>query len=167
MAAQWLGYLPVQPYGGPERELLGARAILAALSGNVTFSIFTGLATLFLLFILRVLLRKGWAAAGAFVLIFTFFDVVAPTGAPVVFAIRGLILFSLTAFVLIRFGLLALIASTFFGAFLGNFPLTTDGSAWYAGIGFAGILLMASMAFYSFYTSLGGRPMFGAATLEE
>jgi len=40
-------------------------------------------------------------------------------------------------------------------------------SAWYAGIGFAGILLMATMAFYGFYTSLGGRPMFGTAALED
>jgi hypothetical protein len=31
----------------------------------------------------------------------------------------------------------------------------------------AGILLMAAIAFYGFYTSLGGRPIFGAAVLEE
>ncbi len=46
-------------------------------------------------------------------------------------------------------------------------PLTTQGSAWYAGIGLAGILLMAAMAFYGFYTSLGGRPVFGGAAFEE
>jgi serine/threonine-protein kinase len=166
LVAQWLGYAPVQPYGGPEQEFLGARAIISALSGNVTGSIFGGLATLFFLFVLRVLLRKGWAAAAAFILFFTLFQPLLAT-APVLFAIRGLILSSLTVLVLVRFGLLALIASGLFGQLLGNFPLTTDSSAWYAGIGFAGILLMAAMAFYSFYTSLGGRPMFGAATLEE
>ena len=42
---------------------------------------------------------------------------------------------------------------------LRSFPLTTQGSAWYAGISLAGILLMAAMAFYGFYTSLeAGRP---------
>jgi hypothetical protein len=51
--------------------------------------------------------------------------------------------------------------------FAGEFPLTTQGSAWYSGISLAGILLMAAMAFYSFYTSLGGRPVFGAAAFEE
>ncbi|HSC78300.1 MAG TPA: protein kinase [Candidatus Acidoferrales bacterium] len=167
MAAQWLGYAPVQPYGGPQGQFLGARAILSAVSGNVVGSIFIGLATLFFLFVLRVLLRKGWAGAVAFVLFMSAVDALAPTGASVVFAIRGLILYSLTVFLLVRFGLLAFIASGLFGQFLGDFPLTTDTSAWYAGIGFAGILLMAAMAFYSFYTSLGGRPMFGAATLEE
>jgi hypothetical protein len=50
---------------------------------------------------------------------------------------------------------------------LNDFPLTTQGSAWYAGISLAGILLMAAMAFYGFHTSLGGRPVFGGAVLEE
>jgi hypothetical protein len=48
-----------------------------------------------------------------------------------------------------------------------SLPLTTQGSAWYAGISLAGILLLATMAFYGFYTSLGGRPVFGGAVLEE
>jgi len=31
----------------------------------------------------------------------------------------------------------------------------------------AGILLIAALAFYGFYTSLGDRPVFGGAVLEE
>jgi hypothetical protein len=50
---------------------------------------------------------------------------------------------------------------------LQNVPLTTQTSSWYAGISLAGILLMAAMALYGFYTSLGGRPLFGGAVLEE
>ena len=46
---------------------------------------------------------------------------------------------------------------------------TTDSarSAWYAGISLVGILLIATITFYAFYTSLGGRPVFGGAVLEE
>ena len=51
--------------------------------------------------------------------------------------------------------------------FLGSFPLTTQRSTWYSGLSLAGILLLAAMAFYGFYTSLGGRPVFGGAVLEE
>ncbi|MGA2689687.1 MAG: hypothetical protein ABSE85_16620, partial [Candidatus Korobacteraceae bacterium] len=54
-----------------------------------------------------------------------------------------------------------------FAGLLHDFPLTTQGSAWYAGISLTGILLMAAMALYGFYTSLGGRPVFGGAVLEE
>jgi hypothetical protein len=69
---------------------------------------------------------------------------------------------------MIRLGLLAVAAAFIFQlCFLENFPLTTQGSAWYASISLAGILLMAAIAFYSFYISLGGRPVFGSAVLDE
>jgi hypothetical protein len=86
----------------------------------------------------------------------------------VVQLVAGLILNGLSAFLLIRLGLLALVSCFFFQfCFLEKFPLTTQGSAWYAGISLARILLMGAMAFYGFYTSLGGRPVFGGAVLEE
>jgi hypothetical protein len=77
-----------------------------------------------------------------------------------------LIFLGLAVFLLIRFGLLTLWNYVFYGL-LHDFPLTTQGSAWYAGISLAGILLMAAIALYGFYTSLGGRPVFGGAVLEE
>ena len=162
----WLGSPPLQPYAGPTHAFLGARAIVSDASNSLPVAIFIGLAYLFVLFLLRVLLRKQWAAAGAFVLLFTMFGTL-PSESPAVFAVREVIINSLTVFLLVRFGVLAVIASIFFGVFLGNFPLTTDTSAWYASIGFAGILLMAAMAFYGFYTSLGGQPAFGGAALDD
>jgi len=68
---------------------------------------------------------------------------------------------------LIRFGLLAVVAAGVFNDILGSFPLTTQMSSWYAGMSLAGILLMAAIAFYAFYTSLGGRPVLGGAVLQE
>jgi hypothetical protein len=82
--------------------------------------------------------------------------------------VNNLIFFGLAVFFLIRFGLLTLITNYIFFSVLGSFPLTFQGSAWYAGISLAGILLMAAIAFYAFYISLGGRPVFGGgAVLEE
>jgi hypothetical protein len=48
-----------------------------------------------------------------------------------------------------------------------NFPLTTQGSAWYTGISLLGFLVMAAIALFGFYTSLGGRPVFGSAVIDE
>jgi hypothetical protein len=112
------------------------------------------------------LLRKEWAAAVAFVLLFTVLLSASSQFAPVDL-VTGLIYWGLIVLLLIRFGLLAVVAQGFFNVLLSNFPLTTQGSAWYAGISLAGILLMAAMAFYGFYTSLGGRPVFGGAGFEE
>lgn len=162
----WFGSPPPQPYAGPARQFLGARMIVSDISSSLPVAIFAGLALLFVLFLLRVLLRKQWAAAGAFVLFFTIFSVL-PSESPALFAVREVIVNGLIVFLLVRFGVLAVMASFVFGVFLGAFPLTTDASAWYAGIGFAGILVMAAMAFYGFYTSLGGRPAFGGAALDD
>jgi hypothetical protein len=70
-------------------------------------------------------------------------------------------------FLLIRFGLLALVANFVLWYLLSNFPLTTQGSAWYTGISLLGFLVMAAIALFGFYTSLGGRPVFGSAVIDE
>jgi serine/threonine-protein kinase len=172
----WLDESPTQPLSGPQLQFLGMRTIIAALSGGLIVSLFVALAFLFVLFLFRALLRKDWAAGVAFVLVTSI-----SLGSPILFAggsqstaaalVNGLTLmiFNATAVILItRFGLLAETATLFFQlSLLENFPLTTQASAWYADISLVGILLMAAMAFYGFYTSLGGRPVFGGAVLEE
>src|SRR5713226_4764007 len=60
----WFGSPPLQPYAGPASQFLGARAIASGVSNQLAIAIFAGLASLFVLFLLRVLLRKQWAAAG-------------------------------------------------------------------------------------------------------
>jgi hypothetical protein len=130
-------------------------------------ALFVSLAFLFVLFLLRALLRKEWAAAVVWVLLFTIIEAAGRPSSPPVVLVTWLIGNSLAVFLLIRFGLLAFVASQFFNNLLSNFPLTTQISSWYAGLSLAGILLMAAMAFYGFYTALGGRPVFGGAVLEE
>jgi len=93
-----------------------------------------------------------------------------PRGEPyaLVGVLTGLIINGLDVYSIIRLGLLAEVAAfAFQGCLLENFPLTTQASSWYAGISLAGIVLMAALVFYSFYISLGGRPIFGSAVLEE
>jgi hypothetical protein len=163
----WLGHPPMQPYSGPQWQLLGARTTIADLMTRLVGDPFYWIVALFVLFLFRALLRKEWAAAVAWVLLFTVFR--PPTEyqfAPVVL-VNALIMAGLSAFVLIRFGLLAVVASEVFNNILGSFPMTTQMSSWYSSLSVAGILLLAAMAFYSFYTSLGGRPVFGGAVLEE
>jgi serine/threonine-protein kinase len=163
----WLGYPPSQPMTGPQLQFLGVRTILASISSNLGTSLFAALAFLFVLFLVRVLLRKGWAAAVAFVLFLSVTFAAGNQYALLAF-VANLILNGAAVFLIIRLGLLAQAAAFIFEiCLLENFPLTTQGSAWYAGISLAGILLMAVVAFYGFYTSLGGRPVFRGAVLEE
>jgi hypothetical protein len=162
----WLGQAPVRPYAGPTWQLLGARSIISALSNSIIGAIVSGLAFLALLFLFRTLLKRDWAAALAFVLFFGLLSALG-SGALAVFLVPRLILSGLSVYLLIRFGVLALVAANVFDVFLGSFPLTTQMSAWYADISLAGMLFMAAMTFYAFYTSLGGRSPLGAPELEE
>jgi serine/threonine-protein kinase len=163
----WLGHPPTMPYPGPQWQFTGSRAIIADISNSLILSLFASLGLLFFLFLLRALLRKEWAAALVCVLLFTTLRPPSASQYAPVVLVTGLITTGLQVFLLIRFGLLAVMASSVFNFILGGFPLTTQGSAWYAGISLAGILLMAAMAFYGFHTSLGDRPVFGGAVLEE
>ena len=163
----WLGYPPPPPDSGSQWwQFLGARMIVADVSYALILGLFLWLASLFILFLLRALLRNEWAAAVAWVLLVTALAAAGSRFDPV--AIVGILIFSsLAVFVMLRFGLLALVANVVVFNILQNFPLTTQWSAWYSGIGLAGILLIAALALYGFYTSLGGRPAFGGAVLEE
>jgi hypothetical protein len=167
--SSWLGYPPPQPESGPAWQFLGARTIIAAISNNMIVSLFIALAFLFVLFLFRVLLRKDWAAGVAFVLFFSVFFAVPTTAVSFAIALVGLLILNGGAvFLLIRLGLLAQLAAFVLQfCFLENFPLTPHGSAWYSGVSLVGILLMAAIAFFAFYTSLGSRPVFGRPVLEE
>jgi hypothetical protein len=66
---------------------------------------------------------------------------------------------------MLRFGLLALIASSFVYVLLILFPITADFSAWYAGASLFAVLGVAAIAAFAFRTSLAGRPLFGDAEL--
>ena len=60
-------------YSGPEWQFLGARTIIAGMSYGLYHCAFYPLSMLFVLVLLRALLRKEWAAAVAWVLLFTVF----------------------------------------------------------------------------------------------
>ncbi len=159
----WLGYPPPQPRAGPAWQFLGARAIIADLCSSLLFALIFFLAFLFVLVVLRALLKKEWAYTIVVLLIAA---AIAGQRDPAIIVVTA-IWIGWVVFLLTRFGLLAGVANRIMYGILIAFPLTTEGSAWYAGISLAGILLMAALAFYGFYTSLGGRAMFGRAVLEE
>jgi hypothetical protein len=162
----WLGLAPPRPDFLSTRPLLGARGIVAEILADVVVSIFLGLAVLLLFFLLRTMLRRQWAAAAGFILIFTISNAL-QSDTPVVAVVAGTIIYGLLVLVLLRFGVVAAMVMFFSSYVLQRFPVTPHASAWYAGISVAGLLLIGAVAFYGFYFSLGGRPIFGSTALED
>jgi serine/threonine protein kinase len=48
-----------------------------------------------------------------------------------------------------------------------NFPMTFQTSAWYSGIGFAGLLWIFTLTLYGFWTSVAGQPLLNIASADE
>jgi hypothetical protein len=52
------------------------------------------------------------------------------------------------------------------GFLLGQFPLTTDLLAWYAGTTVATVAVVLALTAYAFHTAVAGRPLFKAGFFE-
>lgn len=69
--------------------------------------------------------------------------------------------------VLMRFVLVALMASCLFSFLFSLFPITPQPSAWYAPSGYVALAVVLAVLLYGFRIALAGRPLFGAALLED
>jgi len=134
---------------------LAGAAALFTLAG----SLFGPLLTLFLLFVLRVVLRKEWAAAVVCALVLGLLSS-SGTAYPVVDLTINLVASGLTVFLLLRYGLVVAIVAGALSEFLLGLPRTLDFSLWYASMGLLPLALAALIAFYGFRVSLAGRPLF-------
>ena len=133
---------------------------------GLCLGIMYSLTLLLSLLLLRTLVRREWLALG---LLFAFgFLIVLSLGevslTDVAFAgtFAGLVAFAMT-----RFGLLSSSALFFTVLAMVRTPLTLDPNAWYAGRSFAVLVLFSSILMGSAYVSLGGKPLFGKALIED
>jgi hypothetical protein len=143
---------------------MGIRFFLSSLMAISFFSIMMALMTVSWLYLLRILLRNQVAAAVVWVLSLAIMD--AGFFSPWMLVV-GLVIETLFLFILIRFGLAAMMFLIFSRNFFSNFPATFQVSTWYASAGFASLAIFTVIIIYAFYTSLGGRPIFGTPRLDD
>jgi hypothetical protein len=67
--------------------------------------------------------------------------------------------YGIAAFVVLRFGFIALAVGIFTVDLLANLPLTTDLSSWYIGNLIFVVLLIAAMAVWGCYSALAGQKL--------
>jgi serine/threonine-protein kinase len=150
-------------------QLLGPRTIIgnaAGMIGENAFPIAFGL--LFLFFLLRAVLRRSWLAAVVVVVLGATQAFLPATGqAALVFAVFGAIIWGFAVLILMRFGVLPLLLAIFVSTILGNNPLTTDFSVWYASSMFTALAIVLAITLWSFRTALGGRKLIAGDLLEN
>ena len=120
------------------------------------------LTALFLLLLLSIILRKDWLAAIAGWVLVTIMTPTLPGPADnptIVLFLSGL---SAAIFMLglMRFGLLTLAFAFFTWVVLVSMPLTTNFWAWFASATILVGVVLLGVAFFGFYNSLAGRPVF-------
>lgn len=140
---------------------LGARFVLSNLLTDLQIIVAVCLVSVCLLLIMKVILRNQKFAITAFILIWALFAF-AQYG---IFAAVLLPIFSI--FILMRFGLVALIICSFSPYIFVFSPMTLQTSAWYAPYRYLALAIFATIVLFAFHTSLGGRPIFGTPRLDD
>jgi hypothetical protein len=140
----------------PTELLLGVRVITGSIVQQLVYAVRGALLFFFLIFLLRVVLRNEWAAALAFVALWTVLDVL-DSETPLIEGATTALYSGMLAFAVLRWGLTTLTVGVFVANLLLNAPAPTDLTAWYAGgtvlLGAIPILLAA----WAFYTSVKGQ----------
>jgi serine/threonine-protein kinase len=150
---------------GEMEYLLGGRRIVGAWLAWLLGSIRTTLVFFLVLFLLRVLLKRGWLVALAFVAVFA---------TPQLLASRHLLLegpmqvalYAIAAVAVVRSGLVTLAAGILTANVLLSVPVTASLSSWYAGSSAFVFSSVLALALWGFYTSLAGQRLWKADLLE-
>jgi protein kinase-like protein len=157
--------LPPPPNIGQTESLLGVRSAAGILVGNLAFWVLYALGIFFVLFLLRLVLRKDWIVAIVAVVLFSASNLGGEY--PILdFVFTAMIWLSILL-VLKRFGLLVLVTGLVVQNVLILFPVTTHLSRWYATSALTGLAFFAALAFYGFHTSRAGKPIFSGAVLDN
>ncbi len=165
-----------QLLGQPQKRTLGFAPLAggvptffaALLSDILPRSFFIGLAYLFLILLFFVVLKKERLAAAVLWLVqFTIMVLAFLFTEPWYLWIFGAAIATCYVITAFRFGLLSLIALQFFFS-LSYYPaMTTTLSSWYAGQTLMAVVVLLTIAVYSFYISLAGQPLFRTEILKE
>ena len=154
-------YIPMMRMGAaPElfatEFLTGGRVALGAWLSQWPQSIQTTLEFFFLLFGLKILLRKEWIAAIALVAIFAL-----PRGLSSNYAAvevpAQIVVFGIAAIIVLRFGFVPLACAVFTINLMANIPFSSDLSTWYMTTSILALLSVVALAGWGFYHSLSGQ----------
>jgi len=161
----WLGYAPSIPNAEGIEALHDLRFPLGYLLDAPIHAIIAGMTLVFIFLLLRILLRRQYLAAAAFVIILSLPGTVG-SDYPLLSLPFGLIFGSVMVFLVLRFGLLAGVAAFTLLSY-SIMVTTTQFSSWSSTPTLLALVAILVWSLYGFVVSLGGRPMFGSNLLDD
>jgi predicted Ser/Thr protein kinase len=156
-------YIPMMRMGAAPtlfstEALMGGREALGAWLFQWPQSIQTTLAFFFLLFGLKVVLRKEWIAAIVLVAILALPRELSSTYMAVEIPAQILV-YAIAVLIVLRFGFVPLACAVFTINLMANVPFSADLSAWYMTTSILALSSVVALAGWGFYHSLGGEPI--------
>jgi serine/threonine-protein kinase len=153
---------PPEVFAGPALESVRSpRHLIAALAFDVTDALQFALGGLFLLVLIRLLVRNTWLAASAWIwLVMPLSSGIALNVESAFFVqdlILSLVIGVLAVAILLRFGLLTAWVTLTVERMLTRIPLTLNVRAWYLETSLAIVILLTMLATYGFVVALGRR----------
>jgi serine/threonine-protein kinase len=168
LVPEWLGLPPAPPYPAHVTPtLLGGPQLAGAVVSSIGDAVLSSMLVLGLFLVLRMVLRRQWIAGTAFMAIFALSYLGGPHPVPVLEGVFGAALGLVLLLTLIRYGLVATIASQILGQLLETFPMTLDSSVWYAKISLFNFAIAAMLFGYAFYISRAGGSLLGRRILAD
>ena len=143
------------PYYSNPRPLNGAFHAVAEVGNSALGAIFMPFMFLFVLFLIRRVIRNDWLAAIATGIVTGLPDALF-TGWPAPMAATVLVMQILAILLLARVGLVALMTMMFVQFVMPSFPFTLDINAWHFAVGLGGVLAVSALAIASMRVAMTG-----------
>jgi hypothetical protein len=159
------GLPPLQPTGDGFGELAKAQYAFADFFSSLNNALFNSLAILFLLVILKIIVRKSWVAGVLLVAIFTL-RAILQHNSPINAYVTTPLSFGLFAFLILRYGILATTVGLIVQGLL-SAPFSTLGAGWYAWIGWFCIAILAGLVFYGLRIAMAGQSLFSQRLIAD
>jgi serine/threonine-protein kinase len=137
-------------------KMLGLPMLASSLLNRLSSSLGGAFLFFLLFFLLRVVLRREWLAGIAFALLFALSRGFA-SDYPAIMIPAYALIYGLLVFVLLRFGLAAVVACIFVADIMATTVSTADFGAWYGTPSLVVCLCVIGLATWAFRTSLAGR----------
>ena len=164
-AEAWLGRAPQRPLGLTTAYTLeGFRGSIATVLSQASSSFSGAFIIFFFFFLLRFILRRNWLAAVVMSLLFCIPSLAAQN--PLIDALFTAPFFLAYLYILHRFGLVTLTVLYFVDQLADSMPLGSPLGAWYTEGGLVAMITILAVAFYGFYVSRAGKPVFETAALD-
>ncbi|HLM00771.1 MAG TPA: serine/threonine-protein kinase [Pyrinomonadaceae bacterium] len=168
----FFGEPPLVPHGISNpggAALLGIRGFPVLFLSQIPASLVAAFMVSFLILFFTLLLRRKWLGYAAVWLLLSAFAVTNDIGAgrPLSGMLWSVLFPTFLVLTAARFGVLAMASGFVFYHLIVFYPVTTELSAWYAGDFILCALALLALAFYGFYTSLAGQPIFEGKLLAD